>query len=903
MPAAVAPALLMLTTLGLAVALGGCPPKGRAGPGETTGPPGDDDDDAPEPCPTAPAAGSAIEELGRISRTVREARANLMVRASAAARLQPLYATLHHPQLWLLEAILAEPKKARAAAPAWLRRNLLRTFVELRATGARPLPIAPVFDRATLVDQRGRQYRPLFLARRLDDRGAVYRLAFETPPWTASLVPRRLTLRIPLLPRPVGPGGQIEAQWALSVRELPSFDRLPIAAGLAPARALRLARRALLLGQVGRARELVDEAGRCPGPWQKAAEQLTLVLVTEEAKRLEDAGREGAGAVSEQGVAASDDPASDDPVKLRRALLARLAPLSRLGVLDSSQLAAARLLLQRAQRSRSKAPDPRLAGGRQLVAFDQALAALLADALDPRSPVATARHPSGVRSRVIGAPPASLVPPALVLEDLRRRIERANAGLTPRYVGRTGRPGGRCGSRLCLVVAGREQGGMLPRLVARSGAMKVVATVRSRLGDGWTHPGLPVGLKLKVERFDDSASYWAGEVGRAHGRRALAALARRLLRHEVTAGDSPRATALAVAGMVQLDGKRALKLVRQVIEGGGPARSAAALRGLYALRQADGDARAIARRYVRGGPAERRAAAVTVLGFGKRGPASELRAALGDADPRVATATLIALLRRGQGAGHARRWLARGDSWQRQAVLASLARFPRPVLPLVAPLLAELRGEDIPVAVIKAMRAVPARRAAAPLLRLYQRQAALRRAVLEVSLAGPPDRAWLKLWQQARTEKVPVLRQLAVRGLARLARPPRLALEQAVADSDASVRLAAHVGLARLGQSRSLLALGSGARGTCEQRALVLEPICRALDAGSRARLLVDVLHSECGAVVLELGWRLAVTHKPLDESLLRMGLGHPLRWLRVAAAVAALGGRAGAALGVLPWK
>jgi hypothetical protein len=155
-----------------------------------------------------------------------------------------------------------------------------------------------------------------------------------------------------------------------------------------------------------------------------------------------------------------------------------------------------------------------------------------------------------------------------------------------------------------------------------------------------------------------------------------------------------------------------------------------------------------------------------------------------------------------------------------------------------------------------------------------------------------------KLYLRAAALPEAELRLRGVLKLAQLPRPPRAVLQRVLSDTDPGVRLAAHAGLARLGRAESLLALGSGARGQCEERGIVLPTLCRAMDPASRRRLIADALESECFAL-WPVAWELAVRYHAEDSQLLKVALGHRRRTLRVQAALVVLGLRTGAALGV----
>ena len=267
---------------------------------------------------------------------------------------------------------------------------------------------------------------------------------------------------------------------------------------------------------------------------------------------------------------------------------------------------------------------------------------------------------------------------------------------------------------------------------------------------------------------------------------------------------------------------------------------------------------------------------------------------LRDEAATVQVAALRAGLRRGDATAVklARSWLSAATP-RRGQVLRLAAADPRLARPLKAELLREL-GREAPEET--AVRAAAHLGAAAVKAfgRLYQRKPELRAVVLESCRSG-----CAKLLQRGAREQDAGLRRRAVQGLARQARPPRRELQGAIKDADPGVRLAGHVGLARLKRSVSLLALGSGARGSCTERGIVLEAMMRMLEPASRRKLLLDVLRSDCAALHTE-AWRLVVRYQPKDLALLRAGLGHPDRMVRLQAAFTALGLRDGPALGQL---
>jgi hypothetical protein len=154
------------------------------------------------------------------------------------------------------------------------------------------------------------------------------------------------------------------------------------------------------------------------------------------------------------------------------------------------------------------------------------------------------------------------------------------------------------------------------------------------------------------------------------------------------------------------------------------------------------------------------------------------------------------------------------------------------------------------------------------------------------------------MYYMALKSKEITVRRLALLRLAQLESPPRTLLQRALKEEDRAMRLAAQLGLARLGDAAALLALGQGARGSCEEREIVLARLCRSMEKVSRRELLLDALQSQCSQTLLTQVWELVLRYQPEDLRLLRGALGHRLRHVRVWAALTALGLRTGMVLG-----
>jgi hypothetical protein len=216
--------------------------------------------------------------------------------------------------------------------------------------------------------------------------------------------------------------------------------------------------------------------------------------------------------------------------------------------------------------------------------------------------------------------------------------------------------------------------------------------------------------------------------------------------------------------------------------------------------------------------------------------------------------------------------------------------------PALQDLLRLLRGRGTGAGVVAAVARNLQAAAVASVSRLYGEAPALRSEILRVAV-GPPFQALLL---GAAAESDPELRRLALARLAELRQPPRGPFVEALAAEDPRLRLLGNLGLARLGQAEALLALAQAARGTCEERALVLRPVAAALDAAGRRRLLREALLGRCPDLAAP-AWELVVEHHPEDLALLQAGLSHPERRMRVQAALLVLGLRRGAALGSVP--
>jgi hypothetical protein len=858
--------------LAVLAGLGGCPPP--TPPPRTAA-------TVPAHCPEAPPVMSATEAVQELGRVARETRANLMARLEAAREegapaTDQLFATLHTPGLALLEAALASPAKARKLDPVWMRDHLLTSFVEVHS----PAPISKLDQGdvagVALEDEEKQRHPALYMTRTEDRGGVTYRFFFD--PLAFHIDRERMQMAFHL------PGAGI-ARWRLSEEALSETDALPLLYLMSRVRSVRIARWALLEGDRAAARRMLEDALAC-APDLSPAEELLSALKGAPAAR-------GAPAPGSTGrtlrlSAAVPAPArrelGHDPVRdlaLRAAMLARLTPLSAAGVVTPRNVEAMQETLREAVKAAEKG-DWGWGLATALIDFDRRLAAALGRALDGADrPRAGATVPT---LSLVGVP----APKAEAVDgELALRVLHANYKLVPRWVkGPAGnaRPEGGTSHANLLELR--------PVLRADTG---VVAKLHQRLGWGWAHRGLPPG-SYSIRFVDHSSEHWRLELARipASSIQAHRELARRLL-HRAVHGPDPESAGLAMAGLVKLEREKALKLLLPLLRRGTEVQRVAALRAI-AISPDDSTTKAIHEAASAEAPKLRAAAMVALARRALPKERALLRAGLKDRDEGVATAALEGLLGVGDPAGlvMAKTWLTSSDRSRRGVVLRLARKGKLRALGGDLIRLTTRSAAGAPEGLPEALVASLGRRAAKPLARLYDGgDKALRAAVLAAARAP----AFERLLRRGVGEPEPALRRIAVLNLARLPRPPADVMRRALEDKDGLVQLAAHVGLARLGQASSLLALGRGARGSCADRAAVLPTLCRSMDGASRGKLLVDALESGCDAL-LQTAWELVLRYQPRDTGVLRAALGHEQRAMRVKGALAVLGLRKGAALG-----
>jgi len=819
---------------------------------------------------------SVTEAIRELARFARETRANLMARVQIDdGPRSEMFATLHPPGLTLLEAALASPAKAQQLDQVWMQDHLLKAFVELHA-GHEALEALSDGDvrRVALVDEQGQRTGALYMTVRSDSGGWTYRFYFDPLVFDPERERMKLTFELPLTREPDTARGSVgRAHWQMSHEMLSGMDELPLLYLMRRTRAVRLGRWAVLTGEVAQARELLaDELACAPdleaartllGKLDRLATAPRVETLTVAAKTLSGVDREQLG----------HDPARD--LALRAELLARLSPLASVGVVGAQGVKRCQEALRSA--AVAAAGGDVWASSSAQLDFDRSLAAMLAAALDgqdgPAEQVAT-----------LALRQLPKVGEQEVTRELERRVIHANYDLVPRWIkgpkGFTAEDGRV--SRVHLLE-------LHPVAFAESGKDQVVAELQQRMGWGWVHPGLPA--ERYHERFvDHSEEYWRGEVARVKPATSLEAhreLARRLLARELHS-PSAEAARLATAGVVQ-QGPKALDQLLPLLERGPAARRAALLQAVALVRdqrvsQAIGQA-------ARASDPKLRAGAMAALGArGLSAELAQLRAGLEDSDPRVAEAAMVGLLSCGDPTGlvQARRWLMGGDQGRRELILT----LPEPAARQLKKLSRELqqlaRAADPPLSLPSALARALGGQALPHLTRMYNtaRSNVPLRAAVQKNAEGHAFERLLVLGAQDKEVQV---RQHALLNLARLKAPPEGVLRQMSTDGDPLVRVAAHVGLARLGRVESLLTLGQAARGSCRERAAVLPVLCQSMDNASRGRLLIDALSSGCEQL-LPLALELGLRYQAGDVALLRAAMSHTNRTIRVRGALAVLG-------------
>jgi HEAT repeat protein len=518
-----------------------------------------------------------------------------------------------------------------------------------------------------------------------------------------------------------------------------------------------------------------------------------------------------------------------------------------------------------------------------IVEFDRLLATILANALDGALHESTN---SSVKMLVLTGGPA--IPPQEVQAELDQRLVLANQRLIPRWV--RGPKGQTAASGQIIQMHLLE---LKPVLQAETMGHKVIAKLHRRLGWGWHHMGLPA-LRYSTSFADHGAEYWRTKLKSFRSIETLKPIAKIMLQRELY-GPDPAVAGLAMKGLVQLEGSKALPTLLALARKGPAVRRGHAILALALLRSRD--VTGIVKEAATASSPTLRAAAMEALG--KRGLPEEaplLRRGLEDRHPPVATAALIGLLKTGDRAGlkTAKQWLSDSQVRRREVLLARLAPLRLDLRALSNDLL-RLSPRAPSASLVVVLAKVLGDRAVRPLLHLYKNVPTLRLAIIN---SASTSQAFSPLLRLAAEEKEnPALRHRALAKLAYIKPPPRNLFQQIVdQDKDAIARLAAHVGLARLGQARSFLSLGIGARGRCIERKMVIPTLAKSMDQRTRSKLLKDALLSQCDTLY-PLIWDQILRYQPNDPDLLAAAMTHTRRALRLKGALVVLGLRTGAVM------
>lgn len=820
-----------------------------------------------EQCAERPPPLPRLQQLTKLSQVTREARANLMTRLSHPIA-GTVTAVLHHSRLALLEALLAEPKRARAGDVKWFRHHLMVPYVELRAD--KPLNVLQEgLSGLSLVDQDGQGYALLYMTVRRSSTAIEYRIYFDGPlsrRSSSDLI--RVELRFPS----VGIDSPWRLRWAISQRNLDQLDRQYMLHDLAPLRELILARREAIVGDEAAAVARAAKIARCAqgGPLAMGLLRPLTGLESQPTQRA---------ATQRVAISAASRPTKMvQQAALRAALLARTTASVRRRLLSGRLHAEAATALEGAIKAVDAVDEG--TAERALVVFDRRFAQLLQHGLLALNPGPDGPTPGAV-VQIDGAG----LSPKQVDQALRRRVAHALRQLQPRWVhaGALWKPSHPAirPEEFAAVLRATPPG-------ARSHE-QVVAWLGSLLGVGWWHPGLPP-AEYHVGLVDRSGTLWAAEVARAKDDEALKRLARGVLRNEAFGPDA-RASELAARELVQRDGPAVIPGLVRVDQQPRRYPRASWIRASASLRDPRIDA--LIARSLASKRSELRAAALHALGARRSsGARARLIVGLDDKTLAVAGAALQALfeLYPLQAARRALLWLEAGAE-RRAEALGVIGRTPRLAAAaqrVLRPPLVRLLRDDPTPRLVRATAKVMDLTAARWSLALFQGHQRVRMALVES--VGRASAGALALLAVALEPGQPSsLRRVAAERMARIATRRQMGpLGDLADDPDPVVRTAALSGLARLKDTQSLLGLGTAARHGCASRRVALPQLCRTLDPQSRRRLLAESLRAYCPGLGPEM-WELVSQHQPRDATLLRLGLGHRSRLVRVQAAALVL--------------
>jgi hypothetical protein len=457
-------------------------------------------------CPIEPDPVSLAQLAPRLSRALREARANLMV-SGQHPDYGKVSATLNHCRMALMEAILSEPKQAEEGSPEWLDRYLCAPFIEIRAERPGALSQGELYS-STLSDERGRVYPLLYLTERTRGMRRVYRLHYDGPLATKDdfgLTKVHLTLGSRF-------GAPMQLTWGVSTGNLRALDRLPYLFGLSRLRQLRQARRLALSGAFSEARRRLLELQQCS---EQLAQQITPLLAA--------LGADTPAVLHRQDEAkpSTKRDGAVHPVRLRIALWTRLEPLLARGLLASERLAEVIAPLREAA-GLSLDGEVTAAQAKLLTNFDQGLARGLADSLSTRATT----HPAADDLPSLPRSAIEAIDGKTISGDLNDRLARAMRRLMPRWIAAND-----AAPEWTLQQATSELRPVLTGEAEATGEGSVIAQTSRVMGPGWLHPGLPQ-RRYRVDLADYGGHYWRRRLERSAASELLAQIADEVVKRE-----------------------------------------------------------------------------------------------------------------------------------------------------------------------------------------------------------------------------------------------------------------------------------------------------------------------------------------------------------------------------------
>ncbi len=832
-------------------------------------------------------ASSAMETsaiLQSLSRSAREARANSLVRVNGIK--EPIFATLHAPRLALLEAALASPKEAQESTPSWLNSHLTQGFIELqtqmaldpdKATSALEKESVQSIDDLEgemwsyfLMDGKGVKQPIVLTLKRQVQGGWLYRILLDP----RSLLDEQERYQLVLFMAK----GKIkaEARWRLHGETERALDALPWMAGYERQRELRLARWALLLGDLDEAKARNQRVLSCsPGfePARHLQEHLYRVAhAPSPQKKIQPF------AVEKKKRAQQLSRLKSDPIPLlalRVALFNHLVPLFNVGFLKPSIGKRVEAALNKAFSTLKKERIEWLFPY-AILEIDRLLSTVLIGGLSGQS----APEPPAKPLKQLDWLKSKWPRKEDLLHDLEQRLVLANYQFFPQWVKGVNRSTAPVPEKL-IPISLQE---VTPFLMGVYQQFHVHVLLNQRLGWGWLHPGLPT-AHYKVRFLDRQNGYWKTRAEVSRTSTEIKKLAREVLEREIYSPDE-KVAALALKGFVRLRGQGAYKSLLSIAQKQPGFRGACALIQLAKLKGKAVDEAIL--KASRSTNVDFRRGAMLALGDRSVPRRLELlQAGLKDRDLQVAKAALESLLRldQTQGLKTAKSWLKGSNHNKRKAVIILASSFKEPFQPLKNELVGAARTISPTIEDIRDVEELLGNNATALFKIWYKKNPSLRETILSIASAE----AFKDVLQMALESDSNAIKLIALRKLSSLSHPPQKILMKFITNAHRSLRLAAHLGLAKLGRPDSLLALGDGARGSCEERQLVVPELIKRMDTDSRRLLLLDSMQSSCPELWVNT-WQSIEKWYEKDLTLIKAALAHGNRRIRVLGAMSALG-------------